>query len=435
MSTPQLVARNADLADIKRVLDDQRARRLDIVAPSGAIESIGGLIEIDGTEAPLITDTGVETVRGRFLPTLPGDESLANRFGIPAAWLKELREIGRPDVYDSTVNGLIHGSVYTGQNAPDGTPYPAHEGRHLLRLLQGDPGEPGVLRAALSDRYKIMDNLDVLLAVLRGARDSGVEVHVGACDLSERRMYVRLEAPAIATVAPLLLDGYRSQLDGPAGRERAGGLRREDSRAWAVGRQHAEALVRDLPGGPGGSRRPQVGDVVWAGLVLSNSDVGNGARYLAPQVRVLACTNGITIGKEASRRIHLGAAQEEGIIDWSTETVERELELITAQVRDSVVAWLSQGFLEEQVNAIEVHAGAPVLRPEQTIREVTKAAGFTKAQAEDILGFFVQGGQLTAGGVLNAVTAYAQTVPSADLAADLEAKALPMLEHAAKIGS
>ena len=44
----------------------------------------------------------------------------------------------------------------------------------LVRCFRGDPGQPGVARALLSDSYKVMDNFDLLLAVLDGVTQAGV---------------------------------------------------------------------------------------------------------------------------------------------------------------------------------------------------------------------------------------------------------------------
>ena len=46
---------------------------------------------------------------------------------------------------------------------------------------------------------------------------------------------------------------------------------------------------------------------------------------------------------------------------------------------------------------------------------------------------FIRGGQLTAGGVMQAVTSIAQTLDDADTAHDLEAQALHVLDLAARL--
>jgi len=379
-------------------------------------------------------ESGVTSAAGLYLPTETGDRSMGDRLDIPERYLTKLREQGRLDMWAANVNGRLHGNTHQGTWCVDHD-HQADDRNHMLRLLRGDPGEAGVLRAFLSPSYKIMDSLDVLVAVLRGVQASGRDVKPTVCDLSDRRFYMTLECPSIATRAPKLLEGYRSPFEGTGARERAGHENAARLRAargdWAASAQVAAAAVgADVRDGV-----PEVGDIVWSGLVVSNSDTGGGARTISRQIRVLACKNGQTITKESDRKVHLGAVQGEGVVDWSVETLERELQLITSQVSDAVTAWLTPEALAAEVNKIEALAGVPILAPEGTLRNVTKANGITKAETDDILGFFVKGGQMTAGGVMNAVTAYAQTVSSADRAFELEAKAIPVLETAARIGS
>lgn len=62
----------------------------------------------------------------------------------------------------------------------------------------------------LSERYRFVDNLDVLLAVLDGIRSAGAEAEVRRCDLTERRMYVQIASQSVAAQADVLLRGYGS---------------------------------------------------------------------------------------------------------------------------------------------------------------------------------------------------------------------------------
>jgi hypothetical protein len=66
------------------------------------------------------------------------------------------------------------------------------------------------------------------------------------------------------------------------------------------------------------------------------------------------------------------------------------------------------------------------------VRQVAKAAKFSDDTAQEILAHFVRGGQLTAGGVMQAVTSVAQTLDDADTASDLEAQALRVMDLAAQ---
>jgi hypothetical protein len=81
-------------------------------------------------------------------PTEVCDQGLADKLGIPGAYLRRLCA-EHPALYDANDNGWLERSGK----------------RYLIRALRGDSGG-AVARAFLSDGYKIIDNLDVLMAAL-----------------------------------------------------------------------------------------------------------------------------------------------------------------------------------------------------------------------------------------------------------------------------
>lgn len=448
MSSIVTETRNADLLQIRDLLETQRTRRLDVVVRHDMISSQDGrLIVHPGESTQIVSDEGVTSAAGLYRPTSVGYESLGSLLDIHVGYLKALLAAGRTDLADANINGMLHGSL-NADLLPDDLepPFSPYGKGILLRLLKGDDDLDGVLRAALSPQYKIIDNLDVLLAVLQGVSAAGVNAIPDVCDLSDRRMYVRLVVPELAVLAPKLLDGYRSPFDGPNGVKRAGegkdqgggggnadrpGMRlRADGghSHWTVP-QALLAAARE-----GQSYEPGQEPVVFAGLIISNSDTGGGARTIAPQIRIRACRNGLTLVAEADRKVHLGSRMEEGVVSWSAETMERELALITSQATDAVRTFLSPEWFGAKVAEIEELAGVPIPREqaEQVIREVTKAAGFREAEASDIWDHFLMGGQGTVGGLGNAITSVSQTVASPDRAAELDVKALPVMVAAAK---
>jgi hypothetical protein len=265
--------RNAALEDLAALLRDQQARKVDIVTPATAIRASGGHLVVDSS-VPLIGPGGVTMTAGTYRPTEVCDQGIADKLGIPAAYLRRLRE-QRPALYDANVNGWLGGD----------------DRRFLIRCLRGQDGG-GAARAFLSDEYKIIDSLDVLMAALEGIRGCGVPVQVAGCDLADRRMYVRVTCEDVAVLAPTLLAGYRSPFTVAAG--------------------------ADNP-------------VVFAGFVLSNSETGCGAFTLTPRLVVRVCDNGMTITRDAIRAVHLGERLGEGIVTWSGTTQDKILELITAK--------------------------------------------------------------------------------------------------------
>jgi hypothetical protein len=451
--------RNADLPEILQVLEDQQARQADVIVRAGDVRYEQGNLIVADTEAsrhiPLISDDGVEEIRlaGSYRPTTVGDETMAGRLNAHGGWMKALRERGRWDILDATFNALLHGG---GQNQatdatfqwladhPDEDPgqcpitdetyipeFGPFSGKLMLRLLRGDEGEEGVLRAVLSGKYKIMDNLTILLAVMDGIKQAGVEAFPSNFDLSDRKLYGRFEVPDLAMLAPKFLEGYRSPLDGPGGVPRAGedrpGFRlRSESGFWSPERALQAAGAEGMGYPPG--QEP----IVWAGFVVSNSDVGGGSRTLAPQIRVKVCKNGLTLIGESDKRVHLGSDQDEGVVDWSADTQRKELSLITAQTTDLVRQWMSPEWFGAQVHEIERLAGVPVPEPAETMKLVAQSVKFTRTETEGILDHFLRGGLYTAGGVGNAVTSYSQTLPDADRAAKLDTLAILAMKVAAK---
>lgn len=409
MSDIQVTTRNADLGDMAALLKDHRARGLDVIVNPAAFRADHGQIVVDQT-AQVITEDGVTQASGRFTPTKAADSLIGTKLGIHGSYLTRLRESGRWDIYDANVNGWLHGGA-EGEFGPDSRNF-------MLRLLRPDSGlDGGVLRAMLSDTYKRIDNLDVLLSALDGIRkadpDGGIEVD--GCDLTDSKMYVRISAPGVQTMAPAMLAGYRNPFSGAP---------MDDLKRWE-GVARREGMGYDGGGAP----------VMFAGFVISNSEIGQGAFSITPRITVRICRNGLTISADALTEIHRGTRQTEGVIEWSADTQRKELELVALRARDAVTKFLDPRYLEAKVRQMEQAAGVPVGDPVAVVREVVKQAQFPNDLESDILGMFTRGGQATAGGVMQAITAVAQTVEDAELAALMEAEALPALNRAAVLAA
>jgi hypothetical protein len=126
---------------------------------------------------------------------------MADKLGIPVAYLRRLRD-EHLALYDANVNGWLEHQLCW---------------RLLIRVLRGEDGD-GIARAVLSERYRFVDNLDVLLAVLDGIRTAGADVEVRRCDLTERRMYLQIASHSVAAQASVLLRDYVSPFTGARGR-------------------------------------------------------------------------------------------------------------------------------------------------------------------------------------------------------------------------
>lgn len=367
--------RNVDLDQLRRMLTDQSTRALDVKAGAGRMRAVGGSLVLDGTE-PQLGPEGVTMTSGTYAINDVATAGLADKLGIPVVYLRRLAA-EHPDLFDDNVNGWL---------ARDPRSF-------LIRCLRNDTGG-GIVRAVLSDRYHRIDNLDVLFAALDGIRRANVRVQFAGCDLTDRRMYLRVYSPQVQVAAPRLLARYRSPFDGRAGSE--------------------------LP-------------IVSAGFLISNSETGAGAFSIAPWVRFEVCRNGMVIRRNALRRTHIGSRMTgtDGVVTTSEETTRRTLDLITSRTTDAVTAFLDADYINEVLRELDTAAGTPITDPNTTLKIVGQRLKYSEEQQRDILAHFIAGADPTAGGVMHAITSVAQTLSDADAAHGLEATAVQALHLAA----
>lgn len=197
--------RSVDLDQLIRLLQQDSARAVDLVAGAGIIRADNGALAVTGSE-PTLTPDGVTSADGVYALSELAVDHLADRLAIPGAYLRRLHtDPGLRGLFDANTNGML---------ARD-------PGRFLLRILRaaepGPDGTQGQVRAALSDKYRRMDHIDMLMGALDGVRRSGAEVRFDGCDLTDRRMYVRVYAPGVQALAPQLLARYRSPFDSRSG--------------------------------------------------------------------------------------------------------------------------------------------------------------------------------------------------------------------------
>jgi hypothetical protein len=417
-----ITVRDTDFQTLTDTLAEQQARKVDVlVEPDDVRATEGGLLEIRNHE-PQLSDWGFAKVNGLYRPDDVALGHLAQAFKVDTRnlrrWLAE-----RPDVWAAVVNGL-----WKGQVDPNGyaEPFAEPDARtFFLRAFTGEGGEPGTFRALLSDRYGVIDHLDVLTATLKGIEAAANElghpvtdlVSVTGADVSERRMFVRFASPVIAVAAGGLLANYRNPFRDNGGRGpsevRVGG------NGWDLDRARRAAALEGLGYPPG--QEP----VVWAGFEIGNSEVGAGSAYVAPRAVVEICGNGLRLDVEMFKARHSGVKRDRDNFRWSQDTQRKRLEVIAAETRDSVREFLDPEFWAEEVRKLERLAGKEVADPRPVLE--AKELGFSETERESIFRHFMLGGSPTAGGVMNAVTSYAQTVADPDRANELETLAVKVL--------
>ena len=395
-----MTLRNATLAETVELLQRQHEAKVDAVVPATAIRSENAIIRVQGLgfEAQAGLDPLAE---GAFLPTKKMDYDLSEKLGIPSRYVYRMRE-ERPDLYDLNVNGWLHGTPLTpGSEAAyeayrTGQEYPADGRTFLFRGFNDHETGVGIARCLLSERYYSLENLDVVVSALDAARETGVQLEVFNINVTEDRLDMRLGAPAVTALAPHILGNYRSPYTGQSG--------------------------ADVP-------------VVQAGIRIDNSETGGGAYNVAPYIVFLVCKNGMTMTKDAYRKVHLGSKLEQGVIQWSADTRRKNLELIQATTRDAVTTFLTPAYVEGAIAEIAGKANVELADGAKTVEIVAKQLQFNEETTKGVLAHFMVSAinpslPRTAGDVMQAVTSWAQSA-SADVAFDLETQALRVLELAA----
>lgn len=237
------------------------------------------------------------------------------------------------------------------------------QSKRMLRTLDG------TARALLSDRYRRIDNFEVASAVLpiiSRMEGAGVE----SCELTDSRMYLKVVNPRVT------------------------------------------AEIKK-------------GDIVQAGVLISNSEVGMGSVTVSPLIYRLVCSNGMIAEDGKLRKYHVGRANEsrEDFSIYRNETIEADDKAFLMKLEDSVKAAVDQARFAAIVDKLRESTEA-TFQPQQVQQVVelaSKEYGFTDSESSGILGHLAAGGDLSLYGLANAVTRQAQDVASYDRSTELEA--------------
>lgn len=372
--------RHADIKQLVEGLQSQRLLKKDFVIPAQFISMKDGQILVTEKGEPelleLLKGSGVElqTTDGNNAimaldPTDYCHSQISEKTAIPYKYYQRMR---------TEAGGLLDTNVTHWMETG--------KGNYLVRTFVDEAGR-GVMRALLSDSYKLIDNYDILLAAMEATQGSGVKVDISKCDLTERNMYVRFTCPDIELHSPKLLEKYRV---------------------------------------PGGS--PFNGSTgIVSGFVISNSEVGAGRLSVSPRAVVRACSNGMTFADDAFNRIHLGSKMEElSTITWSHDTKHKNMELIIAQIRDAIKIFTSEEYLGKLISKMEAN-GEDLKHPVDAVKNVCTSFDFGKEREDEILNAFMKGGDTSLFGISQALTFQAQKVTSGDDQHEMELAATKIL--------
>lgn len=319
-------------------LERQREVRKDLIADTRSIN-----ISSTNGVSMLSVSTGEDILSYRV--TDIAHRQIADRLNIPYKYYERMRT-DYPALLDKNVNGWL-------LKNPE---------RRMLRTLDGK------LRAFLSDRYRRLDNLELVDHVLP-VIDEMKGCEIISCDITETHLYLKVINKTMkAEIVP--------------------------------------------------------GDVVQAGFVISNSEIGLGALKVEPLVYRLVCKNGMISKDLAHKKYHTGKQVEDtdnAYELYSDATLAADDKAYFMKVQDIVSAAVDEAKFNLTVDKMRTAMGIKTGdNPVQTVEVLGDRYVLNKLERASILRHFIMGNDYSHFGLVNAVTRSSQDVADYNRATELE---------------
>ena len=131
------------------------------------------------------------------------------------------------------------------------------------------------------------------------------------------------------------------------------------------------------------------GDIVQAGVVIANSEVGASSLRISPMVYRLICTNGLISGSEL-RQHHVGRGidpADDGASEFYRDETCRAVDrAFWLKVVDIVDAAMNEALFGQLVDKLRVAAGEPLdAKPSEIVEVVARRFGLTEAEQDGVL--------------------------------------------------
>lgn len=158
------------------------------------------------------------------------------------------------------------------------------------------------------------------------------------------------------------------------------------------------------------------GDVVQAGVIISNSETGLGSVTIQPLIYRLVCSNGMVINDAKTRRNHVGraATSDEDFSIYSNETLLADDHAFVLKIKDTVRAAISEARFAQVVSRMRESTEA-LLDTKQLpaiVKLASSSFGITEDESNGVLEHLITGGDFSLYGLANAVTRFSQDVES-----------------------
>lgn len=228
-------------------------------------------------------------------------------------------------------------------------------------------------RAVLSNRYRPLDNAELIQAIMPSLEPmlTSHDLELASMELTETRLYIKAITPRI-------------------------------------------------------TGEVKKGDVVQAGVIISNSEVGAGALQISPLLYRLACLNGLIIQDDKMRQVHAGFTGNcndmKSFEYFRNETRLQSDKAVFMQARDLAVKFLSPEYFQMQLSKLMASALDPITSGNLAkVVEVTgKLFNMPQNETNGVLKHLAAGGDLTKWGLANAVTRVANDLENYDRSTELQ---------------
>ena len=174
-----------------------------------------------------------------------------------------------------------------------------------------------------------------------------------------------------------------------------------------------EQLLRRFPG-----------DIVQAGVIISNSEVGLGSVSIQPLIYRLVCSNGMVVNEAAARRNHVGRVtdSEENFSVYSQATLDAEDKAFVMKIQDTVRAAVEEARFSQIIGKMQEAKAAQMDTHDvpAVVKLASKEFHITDSESTGVLQRLIESNDLTLYGLSNAVTRHSQDVESYDRASELE---------------
>ena len=342
-----------------QILEESKAKK-DYVAPTTALTMT--TVQREGAKVPDVAlQFNVAGQSRQYTPTNLCLGQIADRVGIPAKYAERMRTEA-PELLAHNVNHWFQ----------------ANPEKRMLRTLSNGTS---IARAFLSNSYRPLDNFDLFAAVMPKLQEAGCIIR--SAEITETRFYIQASTPRI---------------------------------------QRPVNQTITLAGGS-----QQVVRIVEAGVIIGNSEVGCGAIYVDPMIYDQWCTNGMVM-QRTLRRHHVGRRNEGNVFGdeatselYSDETRKLDDKAFWAKAVDVVTASMSVTRFNEHIDKLVATQSQKLIgKPAEVVEVVADRFQLNDTEKENVLLQFMQGGDQSRFGLIQAVTRAAQDVESYDRAVELE---------------